>query len=198
MSVLRGLIAVAVGVAAMAGAPASAQPARARTVTFTSYFHDPGSRVTGMGGIDPSCRPGTLVIAGTAYFAKPLKTVDTYHGCVAYDPVAQLNWLTAHPQSPAFFSPGYTDDKQVGQLDGCGNGSFVMHQTNLRVTSVDAATQTWHLELDWSLKTGAGAFAGATGHGTGQGDFAPPSTSPVLGLPNVGSYRGSITCLHHN
>lgn len=164
-----------------------------RTITFTSHFSDKGTRGT-LGAVDGSCpNPTDLAVSGTAHFESPLETVDTYKGCLRIN----LATLVA-PPGVTFHVAGDTYDTQTGTLVGCGTGSFVMHQTGFTVTSVDLAAHTWHLRLHWALQSGTGAFKGASGSGTGEADFFPPTATVPPTLPNSGTYRGAIACRHRS
>jgi hypothetical protein len=180
-----------IGMAAMLcgglATPALAHHDAVRSVTFTAAFRDPGTQVTGLDHCDPA-QPGvcSFSFSGTAAFTAPMQAVDTYYGHLSYDPttmsVAGESW-----------------DRQTGSLAGCGTGSFVMHQTEFRSspTLYDASARAARLTLKWTVvpNSGTGAFAGATGFGTGYADFEAP-TDPMYmpGIPNSGVYTGTVTC----
>ena len=182
---------------------AMAQAPSGPTVSFVAHFNDPGDHLT-PGGVDPMCPVGQVAIHGTAYFQKPLRTVDTGAGCVSFDPVAQLTALQSK-DGPAFALGGYVDDHQVGSLDGCGKGSFTMRLTDWKITSFDPATHTAHMTLNWAVEAGSGtgAFLDASGQGTasldgtGSPDFTVPLLTAPVATPNWGTYQGTITCPHH-
>lgn len=161
------------------------------TVSFEAPFYDPGTRVTGLDGCDATqrgiCR---FQFSGTAYFTHALVAVDKYYGHLSYDPITRS-------------FTGESWDTNTGSLDGCGTGSFTIHQTDLRTspTLVDPTSGTARLTLAWTVVpgSGTGAFRGATGSGTGYGDFDPPNDpADVPGLPNHGAYTGTITCPPHD
>jgi hypothetical protein len=55
------------------------------------------------------------------------------------------------------------------------------------------------MTLRWTVVpgSGTGAFVGASGSGTGYGDFQPPTPASFPGIPNTGVYTGTVTCPHH-
>lgn len=180
-----------------------AQAPGGKTVRFTAAFTDPGDHFS-VGGADPICPVGWATIHGTVYFQKPLRAIDHATGCLSYDPVAQFDALRSS-DGPAVAIGGYVDEHIAGTLDGCGTGSFTAHQTDLKVTSFDPATQMFHLTLKWVVTpgSGTGAFLGASGSGTTVGDgtaaldlAAAPPMAPVA-TPNTGTFAGAITCPHH-
>jgi hypothetical protein len=193
---MRGtrLVIAAAGLAvAMLGHAAMAQQPVGRTISFTANYTDPGTPVTGVGGVANPCPIGYVSIDAAAYFAAPLKAIDNYHGCLFIDPTKQASLGSTH----ALYASGETWDKITGSLAGCGTGSFVMHQTDIYL-SYNSTTNTGHVSLKWKLENGTGAFAGATGSGTGDGDVTVPTASwRVGGVPNSGSYTGKIVCPHH-
>lgn len=189
----RLVIAALLAAAAISTPAAVAEQPHVKTISFTASYNDPGTRITGLGGVNAGCAPGYASIGGTAYFDAPLHSVDTYVGCLSFDPTQQI----ASHDTSSVHATGETWDTQNGSLTGCGKGSFVMHQTYIRF-SFNSATNTGHVSLKWTLEKGAGAFLGATGHGTGDGDFTGPTAAGLPGLPNAGSYTGTITCPHHD
>jgi hypothetical protein len=161
-----------------------ASRAHPHVVHFTASFTDPGTAIT---GVDTAhCRAGVcgIAFAGTAHFQAPLAATDRYVGYLF--PVAQALGAPADG-----FGEGW--DTQTGSLDGCGAGSFVMHQTHLE--PAPSPNGIFRLTFDWDVEDGTGAFAGATGHGTAYADFTMPSSPafPPTG-PNNGVYTGTITC----
>jgi hypothetical protein len=190
----RGTVAITTVVIMVIASPALAHASRMRTVHFTARFTDPGDEVTA-GGVDPKCPPGKIAVRGTAYLQAPMRTVDTSHGCVYYDPVAQLDALRSN-EAPAVVVSGYLNDHQVGALDGCGTGSFTMHLTDFRITSVDLVGRTFSGNLMWVVVqgSGTGAFRDAAGKGTASGTYTSPTLTAPPTLPNFGSFQGTITC----
>ena len=181
---------------------ALAEPPRGETVNFVTHLTDPGDYLT-LGGVDPTCQVGQVVIRGSAQLQGQLRAIDTGAGCLSWDPVAQLSALQSN-DGPAFAASGYIDDHPNGTLDGCGKGSFTMRLYDLKITSFDPVARTFHLTLQWTIppRSGIRAFRGATGDGTGSleasfsPDFTvPPLTAPVV-TPNWGTYQGTITCPH--
>lgn len=153
-------------------------------VRFAASFTDPGTAVTGLDTshcTDPVCGIG---FSGTAHFRKPLESTDHYVGYL---------FPTAQALGAAADGIGEGWDSQSGSLDGCGTGSFVMHQTHLQ--PAPSPTGMFRLTLDWDVEHGTGAFSGATGHGTAYADFTTPGSPslPPTG-PNTGVYTGTITC----
>ncbi|MDX6198355.1 MAG: hypothetical protein QOJ79_1506 [Actinomycetota bacterium] len=172
-------IATALLVVGSVAAPAATADSKAatHTVKFTTHYTDPGTRVTGLG----SCRPGPtlceLRYGGTATFTGGLESFDDYYG-----------YFHADPAKPMVLE-GEGWDRQTGTLTGCGEGSFVMHQTEAHPTAVDPATGTFHFTLKWEIQPGSGTgdFQGARGSGIGTGDYKPD-------LSNTGVYTGVLTC----
>jgi hypothetical protein len=162
------------------GVPAHADPTpETHTVHFSSPFTDPGTRPTGLG----SCAAANPMVCdmrygGTAAFTGALTTFVDYYGFMHYDPVNHV-------------VEGEGWDHHTGSLQGCGEGSFVLHQTEERgdPTTADPATGTFRLTLKWEILPGSGTgdFQGARGSGTAWGDFHPD-------LSNTGTYTGTITC----
>jgi len=171
-------IAAALLVVGSVAAPAATATSKAttHTVSFTSPYTDPGTRITGLG----SCRPQTvcdLRYEGTGSFSGALTTFVDYYG-----------YFHADPAKPMVLE-GEGRDHHTGTLKGCGEGSFVLHQTEAHATTVDPATGTFHIVLKWEIQPGSGTgdFQGARGSGTGWGDFKPD-------LSNAGVYTGTVTC----
>lgn len=171
-------------------------------IGFTAQFTDPGDHFSA-GGVGNTCPAGQAAMQGTAYFHGQLSGTDTATGCLYWTPDAQLAALQSN--DPGFAFAGSTDDRLIGSLDGCGKGSFTMHQTDLKITSFDPVARTFHLTLKWAVASGSGtgAFRGASGggtasaDGTGSPDFTvTPPTAPFAS-PNSGTYVGTISCPHH-
>lgn len=193
MRVMRLIVAATGAVAGLLGPTAFAQQPPGRTVSFTANYTDPGTPVTGLGGITNTCPVGYFSIDGAGYFAAPLQGVDNYHGCLFIDPTQQ----TDAGNTTSMKVSGETWDTFTGSLAGCGRGTFVMHQTDIRL-SYNSSTHTGHVSLKWTLENGTGAFIGASGQGTGDGDVTAPTANwRVGGVPNSGRYTGKIVCPHH-
>jgi hypothetical protein len=172
-----------------AGAGAARHPSPRRaptTVSFSAPFTDPGTRVSGVEHCGPT-QPGVCSVTfhgDAARFTGPLNTVVDYHGEGYWDPIA----MSMH---------GESWDHHVGSLDGCGTGSFVMHQTDMNFGpfTFDTGERAFRLTLRWELIDGTGDFAGATGAGTGLAYVNSAGFSdnePYL--PNYGTYSGTVTC----
>lgn len=190
----RMIVAAMAAAGAVLGPTAFAQQPHGRTISFTANYTDPGTPVTGIGGVANPCPTGYVSIDGAAYFAGPLRAVDNYHGCLFIDPAQQ----SASGDVTSMHLSGETWDTNTGSLTGCGRGSFVMHQTDVWL-SYNSATHTGHVRLEWTLENGTGAFVGATGQGVGDGDFTAPTANwRVGGVPNSGSYTGTIVCPRHD
>jgi hypothetical protein len=171
------------------GQAASVRPGPAdKTVRFSSPFADPGTRISGLEGCGPA-QPGlcSLTFHGSAgRFTGALSTVADYHGHGYYDPIR----MSLEAESW---------DHHVGSLSGCGSGSFVMHQTDFSggPTTLDTGERAERVTLRWQIieASGTGAFAGATGSGTGVVYFNSAGfTDNEPYLPNYGTYTGTITC----
>ena len=164
------------------------QTSNGRVVRFTAPFTDPGTRISGLEGCAPA-QPGICSFSfhGKAgRFSGALATVVDYHGHGYFDPVL----LSLR---------GESWDHHVGSLRGCGNGSFVLHQTNFRggPTTLDPGTRAMRITLDWTLVpgSGTGAFRDATGQGTAIVYFnAAGYSNSEIYLPNFGTYTGVIRC----
>ncbi|MCA1823741.1 MAG: hypothetical protein LC640_05655 [Frankia sp.] len=159
--------------------PSSGAAPTTRTITFTSPFNDEGTRVSGLGACGVA-RPGVCDVRfeGVGTFTGALSTFADYFGYIHFDPgtreLGAESW-----------------DHHTGRLQGCGEGSFVMHQTDFdgEYETVDPVAGTMKFTLKWAILpgSGTGAFTGASGSGVALGTLRPD-------FSNSGYYKGSITC----
>lgn len=162
-----------------AGAGPSGRRTKTRGVTFTTTFVDEGSTPTGPYACGPA-QPSVCKarFEGSATMTGDLSTFVDYFG-----------YLWFNPSTQALEAESW--DHHTGTLEGCGEGSFVMHQTNFQFDplSFNPATGTSKLRLDWTVLKGSGTgdFMHATGSGTADVDLHP-------NLANSGTYSGIIVC----
>lgn len=174
----RAAGAVAAATLLAVAAPATAD-GRPRTVHFTAPFTDRSSMVFGV----YQCGIGQTGFCdfkfnGIGRFSGSLTTVVEYFGYGHGDPARAR-------------SEGESWDRHTGSLKGCGEGSFLMHQTEIigHFDTFDPVTHTYRVTLKWVIVPGSGTgdFTGARGSGTGQG-------RADLQFANTGTYSGSVTC----
>ncbi|MDQ1687900.1 MAG: hypothetical protein QOK42_875 [Frankiaceae bacterium] len=175
------VIAVTATAALVSAGPSYAGAHPAPSVHFTSPFKDRGTNPDSV----HSCSPGQTGVCefrfhGSADFTGKLSAFDDYFGYFWVNPEAHQ-------------AEAETWDRTTGALNGCGEGSFVLHQhafgpTGYNTTG-EGAGPGFKLHLTWEILRGSGTgdFTGATGSGTGDGDFTPT-------LANTGTYTGTITC----
>lgn len=193
MALLRSISAVLVGAGLVAGGVTQAVVADSSggpTVTLTTSFADPGTQPNPLNDCDGHATPsGAVDYRGSAPFTGDLTSTDVYCGYLSYDPVTQS-------------ATGEGWDTQTGTLTGCGRGSFVMHQFDYHSvpTGYDPSANAFRLTFKWEVEpgSGTGAFLGAHGFGSAYADFgAPADAMSMQGLPNAGTYKGTVTCPHH-
>jgi hypothetical protein len=151
-----------------------------RGVTFTAAFVDEETTPTGPYGCglaQPSVCKGRFEGSGTMEGGGYSSFID-YFGYLWFNPMTQKMEAESW-------------DHHTGYLEGCGEGSFVMHQTNFQYDplSFNPLTGTVHVTLEWKVLRGSGTgdFQHATGSGTGDVDLQP-------NLANTGTYTGTIVC----
>lgn len=176
---VRKLVLSSVLSVAAIATPGLAEAKTAPTVRFTADFSDRGSIPYGVYACGPT-QPGVcdFKVDGTAYFTAPLTTFVDYYGYMHYNPV------TRKVEAESW-------DRHTGTLAGCGDGTFVIHQTSVEgdPTTYDPVSGTFRMTLKWEVVRGSGTgdFTDATGSGTGYGDFE-------FSTANSGEYTGQITC----
>jgi len=174
-----GCALLAAGLGLVMAGPTHARALETRSVHFSAPFTDAGTRPSGLGACSPT-QPGvcSVRLEGVADFTGALSTFVDYFGYARYNPATRT-------------VVGETWDHHTGSLKGCGEGSFVLHQTDIQgdPATFNPATGTFHLTLKWTVLpgSGTGAFAGASGSGTAVGDFKPD-------FANTGVYSGEIIC----
>ena len=193
VGLLRSISAILVGAGLVASAATQAVVAESSsgpTVTLTTSFVDPGTQPNGLNDCNGHPTPsGAFDYKGSAPFTGDLASTDVYCGYLTYDPITQS-------------ATGEGWDTQTGTLAACGRGSFVMHQFDYHSvpTGYDPSANAFRLTFKGELEpgSGTGAFLGARGFGTAYADFgAPADPMSLQGLPNAGTYTGTVTCPHH-
>lgn len=157
--------------------PRSKGSSREKGITFTTSFVDEQTTPTGPYACGPN-QPSVCKarFEGSATMTGKLDTFVDYFGYVWFDPATQ-----------SFTAESW--DQHTGTLDGCGVGSFVMHQTNWNYDLMSLTSGTLHFTLEWTILKGSGTgdFTGATGSGTADGYLEPT-------FANSGTYTGTIVC----
>lgn len=172
------------------GSPVAAvgRSSAARTVSFTSSYDDPATRPSTVATCYGNERSGEMPYEGDATLVGALDAADHYCGFISYDALSQ-----------SVVGEGW--DTLTGSLQTCDTGSFTIHQYDYKsgLTFFDPATNESRLDFVWDVVpgSGTGAFVGASGRGTGVAYFEPPTDAASPGIPNHGSYSGSVTCPHH-
>lgn len=151
----------------------------AKGVSFKTSFVDEQTAVTGPYGCglnQPSVCKARF--EGSATMTGKLDTFVDYFGYFWFDSATH-----------SFTAESW--DQHTGTLEGCGEGSFVMHQSNWTYDpmSFGQGTGSMHFTLEWTILKGSGTgdFTGATGSGTGDGYLEP-------NFANTGTYEGTILC----